>query len=118
MRSGPRRALCRLDGLGCDTGASHALPADFDPNDPNTILYQELDEVDIELTRISSLRFTIRGSDNNYIDELRIGSTLADVAPIPEPHTWLLMLCAIAAVAAGTRFRANRCFIPSGCSLP
>jgi hypothetical protein len=96
----------RLELLGYDTAASHALPASFDPSDPNTILYQELDEVDIDLTRISSLRFTLRGSDNNFIDELRIGSTLADVAPIPEPHTWLLMLCGIAGVAAAVRRRA------------
>jgi hypothetical protein len=107
----------RLELLGYDTAASHPLPEAFDPDDPNTVLYQELDGVDIDLERISSLRFTIRGDDNIFIDELRIGSTLADVAPIPEPHTWLLMLCGIA-VAAGRRFCANRCFNSSGCSLP
>ena len=108
----------RLELLGYDTAASHALPAAFDPNDPNTVLYQELEGVDIDLERISSLRFTIRGDDNNFIDELRIGSTLADVSPIPEPHTWLLTLCGIAAVAARVRFRADRRFNSSGCSLP
>jgi hypothetical protein len=95
----------RLELLGYDTAASHPLPASFDPGDPNTILYQELEEVDIDLTRISSLRFTVRGSDNNFIDELRIGSTLADVTPIPEPHTWLLMLCGMAGVTAAVRWR-------------
>jgi hypothetical protein len=107
----------RLELLGYDTAANHALPGAFDPNDPNTVLYQELDGIDIDLERISSLRFAIRGDDNNFIDELRIGSTLADVAPVPEPRTWLLVLCGIAAVA-GTRFRANRCFNSTGCSLP
>jgi hypothetical protein len=93
----------RLELLGYDTAASHALPAEFLPADPNAVLYQELADADIDLARISSLRFEIRGSDNNYIDELRIGTTLADVAPVPEPQTWLMMLCGLAAVAGAAR---------------
>lgn len=95
----------RLELLGYDTAASHELPTTFDPSDPNRVLYQELAGVDIDLMRISSLRFTIRGIDNNFIDELRIGSTLADVAPIPEPHAWLLLTCGLAAVMAAARAR-------------
>jgi hypothetical protein len=97
----------RLELLGYDTGASHALPAAFDPSDPHVVFYQELAGVDIEFTRISSLRFNVRGADNNFIDELRIGSTLADVTPIPEPHTWALLLCGLAAVAFAMRARSR-----------
>ena len=97
----------RLELLGYDTAASHALPVEFQPADPNAVLYQELADADIDLARISSLRFEIRGSDNNYIDELRIGSTLADVAPVPEPQTWLMMLCGLAAGAVATRRRTK-----------
>ncbi len=95
----------RLELLGYDTAASHVLPATFDPADPNVTLYQNLDEIDIDLSRVSSIRFTIRGDDNNYIDELRIGSSFADVAAIPEPHAWLLMLCGMGVVTAGVRAR-------------
>lgn len=95
----------RLELLGYDTSASHPMPASFVAGDPNAVVSQTLDGVDIDLARISSLRFSIRGSDNNYIDELRIGSTLADVAPIPEPQAWLLMLCGFGAVLAGVRRR-------------
>jgi len=95
----------RLELLGYDTAASHELPTSFDPSDPDSVLYQELAGVDIDLMRISSLRFTVRGIDNNFIDELRIGSTLADVAPIPEPHAWLLLTCGLATAAAAARAR-------------
>ena len=98
----------RLELLGYDTASSHPLPPSFDPADPNALLYQELAGVDIDLARISSVRFEIRGDDNNYIDELRIGSTLADVAPIPEPQAWLLMACGLAAVGASVRWLPGR----------
>ena len=55
----------------------------------------------------SAVRFVIRGNDNNYIDELRIGSTVADVAPIPEPHAWLLMLIGVI-IVAGIAHRRRR----------
>lgn len=97
----------RLELLGYDTAATHELPSTFESSDPNRVLYQELAGVDIDLTRISSLRFTIRGIDNNFIDEVRIGSTLADVAPVPEPHTWLLMVCGIGAVILGKAIRCR-----------
>jgi hypothetical protein len=95
----------RLELLGYDTAASHPIPTVFDPADPNAVLYQELRDIDIDLTRIAAVSFIIRGADNNYIDELRIGSTVADVAPIPEAQTWLLMVCGLAAVAAKARRR-------------
>jgi hypothetical protein len=106
----------RLELLGYDTAASHPFPTAFDPADPNAILYQELRDIDIDLTRISAVRFEIRGADNNYIDELRIGSTVADVAPIPEPRTWLLMLCGLAAVAGAAGRSSSALRYGTGCA--
>jgi hypothetical protein len=69
--------------IGYDTADSDLLPLTFDPTDPNAEFAYSLTGVDIDLTKITSIHFRIRGNDNNFIDELRIGSTYADV--IPEP---------------------------------
>lgn len=55
------------------------------------------------MATISSISFTIRGDANNFIDELRIGSTYAAV--IPEPAGTALALGFVAAAIARSRRR-------------
>ena len=87
-----------LELIGYDTADAHALPTDFDLADANAEFAFSLFDLDIDLTRISSMSFTIRGDSNNFIDELRIGSTYASVAlaaaavPVPAPATASLLL--------------------------
>ena len=54
---------------------------------------------------ITSITFTIRGSNNNLIDELRIGRTYGDVL-IPEP--WALGLLATGYALLVALFRRDR----------
>lgn len=98
----------RLQLLGYDTAVAAALPASFDPNDPQRLFAYDLADVTIDLERISQVRFAIRGADNNYIDELRIGTGYAEVALIPEPQTWALMLAGamVVGLAVGRRMGA------------
>lgn len=94
-----------LELIGYDTAVPAVLPPAFDPGDPQKAFHLAARGVDIDLTQVSSISFEIRGADNNFIDELRIGSSYADVAAIPEPHTWLLMVGGIAATAVSVRAR-------------
>jgi hypothetical protein len=88
----------RLDLVVYDTADSVVLPASFDPADPAAQLSIGLDDLDVDFARISSLRFAIRASDNNYIDELRIGSNYGSV--IPEPSTGALLLLGVLGLSA------------------
>lgn len=81
----------RLELIGYDTADADILPASFDPADPQREFAFALDGVDIDLTKISSVTFTIRGDDNNFIDELRIGDSYASVL-VPEPAPLSLLL--------------------------
>jgi hypothetical protein len=81
----------RLELIGYDTAAAGVLPASFDPTDPQREFHFLVDEVDIDLAKISSITFTIRGDDNNFVDELRIGDSYASVL-VPEPGSLSLLL--------------------------
>lgn len=91
-----------LDLVGYDTATASTLPASFDPMDPNAAFAYGLSDLDIDLAQITSITFTIRANDNNFIDELRIGTTYASV--VPEPGTAWLMALGLA--GAGTLGRA------------
>lgn len=73
-----------LDLIGYDTALAQAIAPTFDLADASAQFAFTLDGLDVNLASIGSLRFTIRGNDNNYIDELRIGETYADVT-VPAP---------------------------------
>jgi hypothetical protein len=76
--------------IGYDTASLAAIPAGFDPLDPQAVFSYSLNGVDIDFERISSIRFELRGAGNNFIDELRI--TPAFATAVPEPSTVALML--------------------------
>ena len=92
-----------LQLLGYDTADADVLPASFDFADPAAEFAYELRDLDIDLARISSVTFTIRGTDDNAIDELRVARTYA--ALLPEPGPVLLLL--VAAGASGLRGRRS-----------
>jgi hypothetical protein len=78
-----------LELLGYDTSDADLLPPSFDPSDPNAEFAYGVSGVDVDIARLGSVTFTIRGTANNFIDELRIGTSYADA--VPEPETvWLL----------------------------
>jgi hypothetical protein len=91
----------RLDLLVYDIADADAPAAAFDPADPAAELAFALTDLTIDLAKISSLVFTIRGDDNNFIDELRIGSSYAAV--VPEPGAVALLGLGGAALAARAR---------------
>jgi hypothetical protein len=93
----------RLELVGYDTLDPGPLPPSFDPADPNAELSFALTGVDIDLAKITSVGFTIRGTANNFIDELRVGSTWADV--VPEPGTAPRLLLGLAGLRRHPRRR-------------
>lgn len=94
-----------LELVGYDTADAVALPARFDPADPAAMFSYGLLALDIDFAKITSIAFTIRGTDNNVIDELRIGSTYASVIPAPEPTAAPLLLLGGLALLAVRRRR-------------
>jgi hypothetical protein len=98
----------RLDLIGYDTADFDMLPLSFEPTDPNAEFAYELENLDINFAKITSITFTIRGDNNNFIDELRIGTTYSAV--IPEPAAPLLLLisgCVFGVLRLG-RLRQSR----------
>jgi hypothetical protein len=87
-----------LELAGYDTAIAQAIPPAFDLADPNAQFAFSLAGLDIDFARITSLRFEVRGGNDNFLDEVRIGSTYAAVT-VPEPVTIVLLL--IGAVAVG-----------------
>jgi hypothetical protein len=83
-----------LELIGYDTADAVTLPAIFNPADPNAQFSFALTGLSIDFSTISSIHFTIRGDANNFIDELRIGSTYADIVPEPASASLLLALAA------------------------
>jgi hypothetical protein len=95
----------RLDLLVYDTDDAEAIAGAFDLLDPAAEHVISLLGRDIDLARIDAIQFEIRGTNNNWIDELRIGTTYADV--VPEPHTVVLVAAGLAGLTAAGRRRAN-----------
>ena len=94
-----------LDLIGYDTADADVLPGAFDPDDANAEFAYAIAGLDIDLTRIDEIRFTIRGTDSNFIDELRIGDSYASV--VPEPTTVTLLALGLAAGLCGSRRRGD-----------
>jgi len=92
-----------LELVGYDTADDHALPSSFDPTDPNAELAYALADLEINLAKITSITFVIRGNGNNFVDELRIGSTYASV--VPEPSTVIMLMAGLCSVLLLTRRR-------------
>jgi hypothetical protein len=96
----------RLDLLVYDTADAEAIAGGFDLADPAAELAFSLLGRDVDLARIDAVTFAIRGDDNNFIDELRIGTTYADV--VPEPGTASLLFAGLVGLAVAGRRRAAR----------
>jgi len=95
-----------LEVVAYDTAASISLPSAFDPSDPTAQIALALAGLDLDLAKIGSIDFTIRGSANNFIDELRIGTAYADV--VPEPSTAPLLLVGLAGLGLRSARRRRR----------
>jgi hypothetical protein len=87
-----------LELIAYDTADADVLPNAFTPGDPNAEHAFLVDELDIDLGSIGAATFSIRGTGNNFVDELRIGTSYADVA-LPEPSAGLLLGAAVASSA-------------------
>jgi len=99
----------RLDLVGYETNALTKIPAIFDATDPAAQFRFSVANADIDFTRIDAVRFAIRGSANNFVDELRVGTSYGDVVPEPGAAPLLLAgLIGLSARCAGTR-RARSC---------
>lgn len=80
-----------IELVGYDTADADVLPTNFDPSDPQAEFAYRLDGRDIDFEQNTAISFNIRGDSNNFIDELRIGTTYASVALlIPEPNSLVL----------------------------
>jgi hypothetical protein len=97
----------RLDLLGYDTADADLLPGSFTPGDPQAELAFAIEGIDIDLVRISSLAFLIRGNDSNLVDELRIGTSYASVSGVPEPATISALGLGLAALGVCGRRRGT-----------
>jgi hypothetical protein len=89
--------------IGYDTADADTLASSFDPGDPNAEFYFALTGLDADFAKITSVNFTIRGDDNNLIDELRIGTSYGSV--IPEPGVGALLLLGFGGLGAFARAR-------------
>jgi hypothetical protein len=95
-----------LDLIVYDTADADTLPTSFDPTDPNRELALQVAGLDIDFAKIASIEFTIRGDDNNFIDELRIGTTYASVTGVVvEPGAVSMLLLGFGGIASARRRR-------------
>lgn len=93
-----------LELVGYDTSIAQEVATSFDLADPSAQFAYSLSGVDINLTQITTLQLTIRGNDNNFLDEVRIGTSYAAVVAVPEPATlWTWMLGVGVASVGGMR---------------
>jgi hypothetical protein len=97
----------QLDLIGYNTADADMLPLSFQPTDPNARFAYGLNNLDINFEKITSVTFTIRGNDNNFIDELRIGTTYAAVIPEPAAAALFAIACAAGLLRMG-RLRQSR----------
>jgi hypothetical protein len=88
----------QLQLIGYSTAEAHVLPAAFDPADPQAEFSYGHDGLDIDMTAVTSITFTIRGDGNNFIDELRVGTAYADIV-VPEPAAIAVIWPGLAIVA-------------------
>ena len=91
-----------LELVGYDIATTVEIPGGFDVSDPGAAFGFTLDGLDIDLERITTLQLEIRGTNNNFLDEVRLGNTYADVA-IPEPAMPTMLAVAIAGACLGRR---------------
>jgi hypothetical protein len=98
----------RLDLIGYNTADADMLPLSFEPTDPNAEFAYALANQDINFTKITSVTFTIRGNDNNFIDELRIGTTYTAVIPEPAAPALFVIAGCVASVLRAVRLRQAR----------
>jgi hypothetical protein len=110
--SRPEPAMDSLELVVYDTADSVSLPASFDPSDPNAAFALAILGKDIDFGQITSISFTIRGANDNFIDELRIGSDYASV--VPEPTTGSLLWFGLVGLVALWRIRSR----PGGAGIP
>jgi hypothetical protein len=94
-----------LELIGYDTADADRLPQRFDPADPNAEFAFRRDGLDVNLARVTSIRFQLRGAGNNFVDEFRAGTSYADV--VPEPGTAALLGSGLAALALRSRRRRH-----------
>jgi hypothetical protein len=95
-----------LELVGYDTADADLLPGSFDPADPNAEFSYATPGGDIDIAGFSSVTFTIRGSANNFIDELRVGTRYADV--VPEPTTGSLLAAGLIGLGMASSRRRRR----------
>jgi hypothetical protein len=79
-----------LDLIGYDTADAEAIATTFDPLDPSADLALSIGGLDIDFALLTTIRFDLRGTNDNFIDELRVGDSYASVA-VPEPASALLL---------------------------
>jgi hypothetical protein len=92
-----------IELVGYDTADAVALPAGFSPGDANAHLSYALSGVTIDLAKVSAVSFTIRGTANNFIDELRVGTTYAAIVPEPAAAPLILGLAGAGILARPRR---------------
>jgi hypothetical protein len=85
-----------LELIGYDVADADVLPREFDPSDPHAEFAFRRDGIDVDLARVTSIRFQLRGRGDNAIDEFRVGTSYADV--VPEPGTVPLLLAGLTAL--------------------
>ncbi len=62
--------------------------------------------LNVDTNDISGIRLTAGNSVTGLFDEIRVGTSFADVSPIPEPATWALMAASLTALMVFGRRRS------------